>query len=150
MPCVDLKECFGKKYRIGHDPAAEIEPGGMHDPWLYTIRCQFGEIYPYGREKLAFHCTGTIIRQKIKEAFPDMEVSNWSDDGEAIFIFHVDRLLEIAKFAKPRRKRQVSESERQRLAELSRKFSPFTSTRDRIGAKKGGGSGGTPIGTEKS
>lgn len=150
MICVDLKDRFSHRYRIGHDPAAKHEAAGMSDPWMFTIRCQFGEIYPYGGEKLAFHCTGNIVRQKVKEAFPDMEISNWTDDGEAVFIFHVDRLPEIAKFAKPRRRRQVSESERQRLAEIGRETQFSMAMRDRIGVKSEGTPGGATIGTEKS
>jgi len=150
MTCVNLKERFGKKYRIGHDPAAKHEPGGMSDPWMFTIRCQFGEIYPYGGEKLAFHCTGSIVRQKIKEAFPDMEISNWSDDGEAIFIFYVEEFPKVAKFAKPRRRRQVSESEKQRLAKIGRETQFSMAMRDRIGVKSEGTRGEATVGTEKS
>jgi len=150
MNCIDLKDLFSKKYRIGHGPAAKHEPGGMSDPWYFTIRCQFGEIYPYGGEKLAFHCTGAIVRQKIKQAFPDMEISNWTDDGEACFIFHVDQLLKVLKFAKPRRRRQVSESEKERLAKIGCETQFSMAMRDRIGVKSEGSSGEATSETEKS
>jgi len=150
MTCIDLKREFGSRYRIGLDPAAKHEPGGTHDPWMFTIRCQYGEIYPYGGEKLAFHCTGNIIRRKLKEAFPDMEISNWSDDGEAIFIFHVDQFAEVAKFAKPRQRRQVSESERRRLAEIGRETQFSLAMRDRIGVKSEATPGEATVETGKS
>jgi len=121
--CINLKEQFRKQYRIGHDPAAKHEPGGMADPWLYTIPCKYGEIYPYGGERLALHCQGSTMRQTIKRRFPKFEIQNWSDDGEATFLFHVDDFEKLAKLVRPKRKpgrRKLSDGEREKLIEMGR------------------------------
>jgi hypothetical protein len=121
MTCVNLKEQFGSRYRIAYDPAAVLERGGKSNPWYYVIPCKFGEIHPFGGEMLAFHCRGSKMRGIIKREFPDFEIESWTDDEEAIFIFPADRLPELAKIIKPRRRRQVSGSERQRLSEMGSK-----------------------------
>jgi len=114
--CVDLKQRLGDRYRIIHDEAAKDEPGGLKDPWYCVIPCKFGEIYPYGGELLAFHCTSSVIRGKVLRAYLDkVDVQNWTDDGEAVLLFHVELFHEIAKLARPRRKKQLSENHLRRL-----------------------------------
>ena len=127
MNCIDLKQRFGHRYRVTHDEAAKHERGGLQDRWFQIISCKFGKIYPYGGNKLAFHCQGSKMRGIIKRTFPEFVVVNWTDDEEAIFVFHVDRLPELAKYIRPRRRRKVSESDKRRLAEMSKKYSPFAS-----------------------
>ena len=109
---IDLKEKFGKQYKIGYDPAVEVGES-KHDPWNYLILCKHGNIYPYSAKKLAFYCIGSGIRKKLHKEHPDIEVYNWSDDGEAIFPFFLDQFDLIAKYAKPRRKRRLSEEQKQ-------------------------------------
>ena len=55
MSPIDLKTRFGKRYRITHDQAHAAEYGEgsrVHDPWLLTIPCRHGHIYPHGGELL--------------------------------------------------------------------------------------------------
>lgn len=115
MLCVDLKERFGDRYRIAYDPAAALERGGKSNPWYYIIRCKFGEVHPYGGQMLAFHCRGSKMRGIIKREFPDFEIQSWTDDEEAVFLFHVDRFPELAKIIRPRRSRKLSEEHRRKL-----------------------------------
>lgn len=152
MNCIDLRQQFGSRYRIGHDPAAKHEPGGMNDPWLYTIPCKYGEVYPYGGECLAFHCKGTQMRGIIKRAFPDFKIQNWSDpkDGDAIFVFHVDRFPKLAKIIKPRVRRYLSESQRQRIAEMPRKDGHFIRLNETAFVKSEGTPAEASIETGKS
>ena len=55
MDCVNLRERFGKRYRITFDPSYSSfnVPGEKLDPWMMVIRCRSGEIYPHGGSKLA-------------------------------------------------------------------------------------------------
>ena len=52
------------------------------------------------------------------------EVAQCGDDGWNV-TFDVDLFDQVAELVKPRRRKQVSEAERQRLAEMSREYSPF-------------------------
>jgi hypothetical protein len=52
--CLDLRERFGQQFRIGFDEAA----AGKNDPWMMTIPCRVGTIYPHGREMLALELDG--------------------------------------------------------------------------------------------
>jgi len=61
MDCVDLKALVGKKFRLGRDPAYGAQYGKrsrVEDPWLLIIPCKYGEIYPPGKETLAFSSNG--------------------------------------------------------------------------------------------
>jgi len=126
-PCVNLKVRFGDKYHIGFDMVARK---GTNDPWMFTIPCKYGEVYPQGGERLAFHCRGTIMRGTIKRKFPNFEVRNWTDDGEAILVFFSDQFGDLAKVIKPKRKRRLSEEEKQRLAKVGLKSRFATAIND--------------------
>ncbi len=50
-------------------------------------------------------------------------VHQGGDDGLTV-LFPVEKVAAVAKIMRPRRRRQVSEAERERLAEMSEEFSP--------------------------
>ena len=58
--CIDLRERFGQKYRIGFDEAVETK----NDPWMMTIHCRWGTIYPHGAELLALVATGAWLANR--------------------------------------------------------------------------------------
>jgi len=124
---INLKEQYGDRFKIGLDEAAFCEGESKKDPWYFKILCKYGDIYPVSDKRLGFHCTGERIRARLHKDHPEIEVHNWSDDGEAIFIFDQEQFDIISEYAKPRLKRKTSQKERQRLAEMSRKHSPFAS-----------------------
>lgn len=115
MEPLNLKELFGKRYKIGLDPAAKDEAGGRNDPWYYQILCRFGHIYPYSDKLLAYFCVGSGIRAKIKKEHPEIDILNWSDDGEATFLFPLDQFEIMAEYARPRRRRRLSKNHREKL-----------------------------------
>jgi hypothetical protein len=45
LDCIDLKDRFGREFRITWDPAAGERSA---DPWMMTMPCRKGEIYPHG------------------------------------------------------------------------------------------------------
>ena len=124
---INLKEQYGDRFKISLDEAAFCEDESKKDSWYFKILCKYGNIYPVSDKKLGFHCTGERIRGRLHKDHPEIEVRNWSDNGEAIFIFGQEQIDIIAEYARPKRKRKISQKERLRLAELSRKHSPFTS-----------------------
>ncbi len=54
VECINLRERFGDRYRIGHDPAA-VTYAERQDRWMQTIPCTGGGviIYPHGGDLLA-------------------------------------------------------------------------------------------------
>lgn len=117
---VNLKKLFGDRYRVGLDESARHEPAAKADPWHYLIPCRYGNISPFSDKLLVFHCTALGIRTRLRRDHPEIEVQNWSDDGEAIFLFRSDQFDLVAEYARPRRKRRISEKERSRLATMGR------------------------------
>lgn len=115
MEPINLRELFGNRYKIGLDPAAKDEAGGKNDPWHYLIPCRFGHIYPYSGKLLAYYCMGPGIRAKINRNHPEIEILNWSDDGEATFLFPIEKFNLISGYAKPKRKRKLSPNHRESL-----------------------------------
>src|SRR5262249_13624280 len=110
--CIDLRHRFGARYRITHDPAA-VTWGERRDPWMMELRCEGGTIYPLGGSKLAVEVDGRPWTAKALATLPG--------DTETTFAFDVSRFDAVAQIVRPRKRRQVSEAERQRLAELSRR-----------------------------
>jgi hypothetical protein len=125
MNPLNLNELYGKRYRIKHDPAAELEPGGKRDPWLFIIPCKYGHIYPHSDRLLAVWVEGAKIRRSIKAKFPGLECRNWSDNGEAVFLFPPDVFDRIAGIVRPwkrRGRKQLSPDERARLVESGTEY----------------------------
>jgi len=71
---------------------------------------------------LGFHCTSRIIRKRLHEKYPEIQVRNWSDDGEAIFLFPVELFDIVAEYARPRKKRQISANHLKKLTESNRAY----------------------------
>ena len=117
---IDLRQLYGEYFRIQLDEAAECEPGGRNNPWYYQIPCKFGHIYPVSDKLLGFWCESGTIRGRLHREHPEIDVTNWSDDGEAIFLFTPNQMDIIAKYARPKKKRKLSEEHRQKLAKAGR------------------------------
>jgi hypothetical protein len=95
MTCIDLRERFGAKYRIGHDPARR--PGESFDPWLLVIRCKNGEIYPFGGTTLAVDVEEghRNIRKRLK-GLPCCRVHQRGHDF-ACYLFDVEDFETVAQ-----------------------------------------------------
>jgi len=127
MKCIDLKQRFGDRFKVAYEESyyAEYGPDARTvDPWLMIILCQHGEICPWGDDNLAA-CTNHAgpIANRLK-ALPYTQVAQDGDDGANV-VFDVKHFDKVAQIMKPRRRRQVTEAERQRLAEMSRLYSPL-------------------------
>jgi hypothetical protein len=113
--CLNLRKLYGDRYRIVLDPAAEYEPSGRRDPWLFIIPCKYGEIYPHGGDLLAVMVVGVY---KVPEMRKLELPSHQNGDGEAVFLFTQNQFTQVAKVVKPRKRRRLSEKDRGRLAEM--------------------------------
>ena len=142
---VNLKDLFGDRYRVGLDDSTQHEPGARKDPWHYVIPCRNGSISPFSDELLAFHCTARGIRTRLHRHHPEIDVRNWSDDGEAIFLFRPDQFDLMTKYAKPRRKRRLSPEHRQKLVKAGslalKSYRKSNSNRDQMASDS---TNGTP------
>lgn len=121
----DLKEQYGKKYRIYMDEAwhietAESNPSKVKDkPWYYEIQGKYGAVYLYGENKLAVRITGNRIKSKIKTEYGSLLRLYIEAENESIFLFNPENLEIVAGLIKARRKKQISERERLRLRTIS-------------------------------
>jgi hypothetical protein len=110
---IDLRAEFGHRWKIGLDEAAR---GRWSDPWLYTIECQHGEIFPWGDEKLAASTAGpgAVANRLVRLA--DVEVVHDGSDGATV-VFYRRSIRAVASLMKPRRARKASPAQ---LAALER------------------------------
>jgi hypothetical protein len=122
--CLNLSELFGDRFRIGHDPVAETWKE-KQDPWMMTILCQRGLIYPYGGTTLAVEIDYRPILAKAVAKVPGVRLYQ-DGDWEKTFLFDVSLFDQIAAIVKPRKRKQLSEEQRERLADIGKqhRFSP--------------------------
>ena len=119
--CINLRDHFGDRYRIGWDPAYDPKhrPKDKLDPWMMLVLCKRGEILPWGGELLGVTVDHRPVTAK---RLLNLGLRLVQDgDHEKTFVFHVDRFDEVADLVKPRRRRQVSDTEKRRLAEMGRR-----------------------------
>lgn len=124
MECVNLKERFGQRYRVRYEESYRAQYGPRAftvDPWLQIIPCQHGHVLPHGGDMLAASTDrrGPIARRLI--ALPEATIHQDGDDGVTV-LFQVDQFDAVAEVMKPRRRRIVSEAERERLRTLGAKY----------------------------
>jgi hypothetical protein len=131
---IDLEVEFGRRWRIELDEAAN---GRWKDPWLFTVPCRHGHLFPAGPDLIgaATNRSGAIVRKL--RAIPGVVVEADGDDG-ANFTFTRVSLRHVARVMKPRSCRKLSPAHAAALAR-GRK-SPKPPSGDAIG------SAGSPIG----
>ena len=122
MKCVNLKEQFGRKFKIDWD---ECRQSPSMDPWLMQIPGKYGHVIPHGDNELAVSVDGHAgIAGRIRR-LPCCRVHQDGDFGELTAIFDVVDFDQVAEIIQPKRRRVVSEAERQRLRVMGYK-SRFT------------------------
>ena len=122
--CINLQQQFGNRFRVTYEESYYAERGDRaraEEPWLMIIPCKHGEIYPFGDDDLvaSTKIAGGIAR--VLKALPFATTHQDGTDGVDVR-FPVGRFDEIAEIMKPKRRRQVSDAERRRLAEMGSKF----------------------------
>jgi hypothetical protein len=104
--CPDLWDLFGDKCHIDLDPAA-LTRAEEKDPWLQTIPCQFGVIYPFGEGLLAVDVDHHPKKAIRLAQIPGVRLHQ-DGDREKTFVFPVELFEEVARVVRPLRKYQSS------------------------------------------
>ena len=125
---INLKELYGRRYHITLDESALHEKKGKDDPWYFQIECHRGHIYPYSDKLLAYYCTGPKIRTRLSTEHPEYECIQWSDDYEAVFLFPVEEIKTVCKYAKPKKRRDITTDQQKKMSKHGHKtrFKPKT------------------------
>jgi hypothetical protein len=97
---------YRDKYQVGLDPAA-LTLAERRDPWLRTIPCRFGTIYPFGEGLLAVDVEHHPKKASQLAGIPGVRLHQ-DGDGEKTFLFPVDLFEKVARVVRPRRKYQSS------------------------------------------
>ena len=120
--CTNLMERFGDRFKIGFDPAYDPKhrPKDKLAPWYLVIPCQRDEIYPHGGDTLIAEVEDRPIT---RNRLTSLDCTSVHQEGDhfAAFRFHVDDFDAVAEIVLPRKRRQVSEAEKERLRNLSAK-----------------------------
>lgn len=113
-PCVNLLNRFGARYKITFDPAYDPKgrPRDKLDPWMMVIPCERGEIYPYGGNALAIDIEDRPVTAKQVGKLPST-TPHQQGDHFSCMIFNVAYFAEIAKIVKPRKRKLMSEANRE-------------------------------------
>ena len=114
MNPIDLKSLSDGRFKLALDEVALLEPGGKKDPWYQVMPCRHGQIYPYSDKLLAIHVKGYAARRKLAD-MAGLVQYNWSEDGEAVFLFAPALFEKVAEIVKPKRRRRLSEAQRMKL-----------------------------------
>ena len=122
--CINLQQQFGDRFRVTYEESYYAERGDRaraEEPWLMIIPCKHGEIYPFGDDDLV---ASTKIAGGIARVLKSLTFTTVHQDGtDGVDVrFPVGRFDEIAAIMKPKRRRQVSDAERLRLAEIGVRF----------------------------
>ena len=113
--CIDLRTVAGKRYRLDCDLSHKGRTAP--DPWLLIIPCRFGHIYPHSATLLAVATNGRVIGLKVAR-LSGVDVLQDGIDGMNL-TFPPRLFARVAQIVKPKRKRQISDAERERLLKLS-------------------------------
>ena len=116
---MNLKEMYGKRYRISMDEsyAAEKDPEARKEIWrYYEIRGKYGMVFPYGWNKPAVTFTSNKVSNKTSKDRNWQILQNGED--EQTYLVPKEDLEYVIESINPRKKRQISETER--LASIER------------------------------
>ena len=115
MDCVNLRERFGRQYRVEHEESYYAQHGHharVADPWLMVIPCVHGHIYPHGGNMLAAsvdghpNVAGALWRLKC------CRVQQNGDFGELTVLFDVADFAKVAAVMRSKWRRVMSEAQK--------------------------------------
>lgn len=130
--CIDLKALFAHRYHTDYDESHYAERGPaarLHDPWLVTIPCRFGHIYPHGGQLLGAATNGRGPVATRLAALPCVTVIQNGDDGVNV-LFDVADFAEVARVMKAHRRRRLSDDKRTEQVERLRPYQFSRATHD--------------------
>lgn len=121
IECINLRTRFGKVYRITFDESYDHKGVARKslDPWMMQIPCRKGCIYPYGGKKLAVEIDYHNPTAKKVQQIPSVQMIQHGHK-EQTFTFHVDLFDQVSELIHPKRRRVLSDEQRQRLTERAK------------------------------
>ena len=122
VECVNLRETFGQRFKVTMEEsyAAERGPGAWaDDPWLQIIPGRRDHVYPWDLTRLAATTKTTGATAKRLRELAGVEVYVDASDGVTV-LFPIDLLDQVAEVLLLKRRRRISEDERQRLATIGK------------------------------
>jgi hypothetical protein len=124
VPCVNLRERFGRRYKVTFEEsyAAAYGPkASRDDPWLQIIPGALGHVFPHSATMLGAKPGRSGKSARRLKDLPFVQVHTDGSDGVTV-LFSPNHLNLVADLLQLRRRRRVSDRERQRLAALGRKY----------------------------
>jgi hypothetical protein len=106
--CINLREKFGRRFRIEREEGC----GRIDDPWLLIIPCRFGHIFPHGGNTLAASVDAHPNIAGMLRRLPCCRIHQDGAFGELTVLFDIADFAKVARIMRPRRRRQVSESQK--------------------------------------
>jgi hypothetical protein len=135
--CINLRERFGAEYRIAFDPAYDPfnVPRDRLDPWMMTIPCHKGVIYPHGGDVLAVELDNQQAAARKLAAVPGIRLhQDGGLRGDMTFLFPAEMFDQIAVIVRPKRRRRLSPEQRERMAAIGK--AALARHREGINAKR--------------
>ena len=123
LTCIDLRKKFGHLFKITTDPAYDTShvPRKCLDPWYFQIPCKFGIIWPYGGKLIAVEVDYHPQASRKLVLVPGVRL--WQDgDQEKTFLFDLGIFDLVTEIVQPKKRKQLSEEQKARLADLGREF----------------------------
>jgi hypothetical protein len=123
---IDLRQ-FSPPYRVHLDAGLPEGPRPARqydDPWELVLPGAAGFVAPQGGEHLLACTRHRLTTARILATVPGAVITQDGSDGQNVK-FPARHLDEVAGILRLRRRKEVSEAERERLAALSRAHSPF-------------------------
>ena len=116
MKCINLKERFGKKWRV----KKEIKTNSP-DSWNFVMPCKLGHICPWGGTVLAACIDKHPLIIKRVSKLPFMTLHQHGNDG-ANLLFDVEHFDKVIKFMKPYKRRKLSEEQKAESVERLKQY----------------------------
>ena len=104
----NLQALFGARFRIGRDPAAQT-CAEKREPWMQTLLCRNGVIYPHGANRLAVECKGATASRLM--TLRGITVHQQGDTDWTL-TFDPAAFDAVAAIVKPRKRRLQSEEQK--------------------------------------
>ena len=124
---IDLTK-IQSRYKVSFEESyqhtGELDKSDPDFPLYYQIIAgKYGEIYSYNATNLAIYIIGSKRSQQVSRL---KDIKRFRDgDGEAVCLFkadNLDLLYTVCRFIHAHKKKRVSETEKQRLKQLSLRY----------------------------
>ncbi len=114
---INLKERFGSRYKIAWSEEVKDE---ARQPMNQIIPAKRGHFYPFSDSEVGFFCESHRLATNLLKEFPE-DVRVFVDAEDAVeLLIKADAFEKVADRDGARKKRRVSERERQRLSEMGK------------------------------